>query len=126
MGKIFHHTPPLDRFAFPGGYQLLYLVTDHRGQHYVACPDCATKAKHAAFLPENRGFLETPKSIDAFVNWEGPPETCEDCGEEFSSEYGEAKQAEEVEEDEEKECLGHPAGPCDPMSQTVYCDGSCR
>lgn len=23
-------------------------------------------------------------------------------------------------------CLGHPAGPDDPMGQTVYCDGSCR
>lgn len=24
------------------------------------------------------------------------------------------------------ECNGHPAGPFDPMGQTVYCDGSCR
>ena len=24
------------------------------------------------------------------------------------------------------ECLGHPAGPGDPMGETVYCDGSCR
>jgi hypothetical protein len=23
------------------------------------------------------------------------------------------------------ECDGHPAGPFDPMGQTVYCDGSC-
>lgn len=23
------------------------------------------------------------------------------------------------------ECAGHPAGPFDPMGQTVYCDGSC-
>jgi hypothetical protein len=23
------------------------------------------------------------------------------------------------------ECEGHPAGPHDPMGQTVYCDGSC-
>lgn len=26
----------------------------------------------------------------------------------------------------EPECAGHPAGPADPMGQTVYCDGSCR
>lgn len=26
----------------------------------------------------------------------------------------------------EAECQGHPAGPNDPMGQTVYCDGSCR
>lgn len=24
------------------------------------------------------------------------------------------------------DCLGHPAGPYDPMGETVYCDGSCR
>ncbi len=23
------------------------------------------------------------------------------------------------------ECFGHPAGPFDPMGETVYCDGSC-
>ena len=23
-------------------------------------------------------------------------------------------------------CEGHPAGPFDPMGETVYCDGSCR
>jgi hypothetical protein len=26
---------------------------------------------------------------------------------------------------EEPECQGHPAGPFDPMGETVYCDGSC-
>lgn len=24
------------------------------------------------------------------------------------------------------ECPGHPAGPFDPMGQTVYCDGTCQ
>lgn len=24
------------------------------------------------------------------------------------------------------ECEGHPAGPYDPMGETVYCDGSCK
>lgn len=28
-------------------------------------------------------------------------------------------------EDLENECPGHPAGPFDPMGETVYCDGSC-
>ena len=27
--------------------------------------------------------------------------------------------------DLERECEGHPAGPFDPMGETVYCDGSC-
>lgn len=26
----------------------------------------------------------------------------------------------------EPECEGHPAGPFDPMGETVYCDGSCH
>lgn len=26
---------------------------------------------------------------------------------------------------EGRECMGHPAGPFDPMGETVYCDGSC-
>lgn len=25
-----------------------------------------------------------------------------------------------------RECQGHPAGPSDPMGETVYCDGSCN
>jgi hypothetical protein len=34
---------------------------------------------------------------------------------------------EEVREEYEYNgCEGHPAGPFDPMGQTVYCDGSCR
>lgn len=28
--------------------------------------------------------------------------------------------------DDQVECEGHPAGPFDPMGETVYCDGSCR
>lgn len=28
--------------------------------------------------------------------------------------------------EQENECNGHPAGPGEPMGQTVYCDGSCR
>jgi hypothetical protein len=28
-------------------------------------------------------------------------------------------------DDWERECEGHPAGPSDPMGETVYCDGSC-
>lgn len=30
-----------------------------------------------------------------------------------------------VVETEEDGCEGHPAGPFDPMGETVYCDGSC-
>jgi hypothetical protein len=33
---------------------------------------------------------------------------------------------EDFEYGEDEGCQGHPAGPGDPMGQTVYCDGSCR
>jgi len=29
-------------------------------------------------------------------------------------------------DEEDDGCQGHPAGPFDPMGETVYCDGSCR
>lgn len=29
-------------------------------------------------------------------------------------------------DDDDDDCQGHPAGPFDPMGETVYCDGSCR
>jgi hypothetical protein len=28
--------------------------------------------------------------------------------------------------DDDAQCPGHPAGPFDPMGQTVYCDGTCQ
>ena len=97
-GKIFHFTPPLEPYAWPGGYQILYLVTDHKGfgmgpSSYIACPSCATKAKHEALLPENRAYGKL--TVEGFVNWEGPAESCEDCGEEFPSEYGNPDEGEE-------------------------------
>lgn len=36
-----------------------------------------------------------------------------------------AAAADEASEDA-RTCQGHPAGPHDPMGQTVYCDGTCR
>lgn len=43
------------------------------------------------------------------------PDWCEDCHPKL---FPEDKPA--------RECKGHPAGPNDPMGQTVHCDGSCR
>lgn len=36
------------------------------------------------------------------------------------------KAATDDDDDDDDECRGHPAGPFDPMGQTVHCDGSCR
>lgn len=33
---------------------------------------------------------------------------------------------EPYDDEDEEGCQGHPAGPFDPMGETVYCDGTCR
>jgi hypothetical protein len=88
MGKIFHHTPLLPHTAWPGGYGILYLVTTNSRSAFTACPRCATEELHKSRSPEEKGFPETASSVEGFVHWEGPPETCENCNKEFVSEYG--------------------------------------
>lgn len=34
--------------------------------------------------------------------------------------------AEDMDDNYVPPCDGHPAGPSDPMGETVYCDGSCN
>ena len=40
--------------------------------------------------------------------------------------YAIAKYDKDCPEHGDNECPGHPAGPFDPMGETVYCDGSCQ
>lgn len=47
---------------------------------------------------------------------------CPDC--ERPNQFGEVCSS-CLRERGEDECQGHPAGPFDPMGETVYCDGSC-
>jgi predicted Zn-ribbon and HTH transcriptional regulator len=52
---------------------------------------------------------------------------CRDCGQLFPYNPDADRCPQCVAEmlGEDEGCPGHPAGPYDPMGQTVYCDGSC-
>jgi len=63
----------LPAFAWPGGYQMFYVTRDGS----VICPACA-----------NREVDDSQAVIDGDVYWEGPDESCEDCGAMIPSAYG--------------------------------------
>ena len=63
----------LPSYAWPGGYQILYLDRDNE----TLCPDCANDED------------EVPEAH--FIHWEGASEFCAECNAEFESEYGEAE-----------------------------------
>jgi hypothetical protein len=62
----------LPAYAWPGGYQITYLTRDG----LEICPDCA-----------NQEDASDPVT-DGDVYWEGPAITCDDCGKEIESAYG--------------------------------------
>ena len=76
-------TGKLPACAWPGGYPVLYITADCG----TLCPDCANsdEARFAlADCPDDRQWL-----IAAYyIHWEGPPETCDHCGKQVESAYG--------------------------------------
>ena len=73
----------LPRYAWPGGYTILYLE-DRTND--VLCAQCARET-----LLEGTDLPLTP-----FVHWEGSLEYCASCNSELESEYGDPE-AEESE-----------------------------
>ena len=67
-------------YAWPGGYQLLYLCADDG----VLCPDCANEDGQTDDPDDPQWHI-----VDGFVNWEGPPTICDNCNKSMESEYGE-------------------------------------
>jgi hypothetical protein len=63
----------LPAFAWPGGCPLVYLDSDNAD----LCPACA-----------NRWGEYSTELTDAYIHWEGAPITCENCGNEIESAYG--------------------------------------
>lgn len=75
----------LEKFAWPGGYTLLYVFTQSN-EHLVLCWECAMKATQGI---ENKSEeYEGYKQIGSYINWEGESSWCDDCGVELPSEYG--------------------------------------
>ena len=73
----------LPSYAWPGGYQILYLCRDGG----TLCPACANENA------DLHGDENDPQwYIEAyFVNWEGPDTICDNCNARFESEYGETE-----------------------------------
>lgn len=87
MAKIFHHTPPLEKYAWPGGYPLFY-IAQYKHETCALCPHCATVAKHEAGTPESWTFRQL-LDLQAQANWEDPTLFCDGCGERIESAYAE-------------------------------------
>jgi len=71
-------------YAWPGGYPLAYMTADGG----CLCPDCANskEAREAlADCPDDRQWLVT----SWFIHYEGAPITCDNCGGQIESAYGE-------------------------------------
>jgi hypothetical protein len=77
----------LDPFAWPGGYPILYYPKSARDlTGDVLCATCAE---------EWRDKGDTPYGLARDVFYEGPPETCDGCGVEVESAYGDPDAPEE-------------------------------
>lgn len=76
---------PLDAYAWPGGYPMVYLTSDGA----TLCPDCVNKE-----IDRVDAELRHPEHHDQFrvisadVHWEGEPLVCDHCNKEIASAYG--------------------------------------
>lgn len=62
----------LPTHAWPGGYPMHYMT----GEGWILCPKCANEPR------------TSDVAIAGDVYWEGPTLTCEDCGADIESAYG--------------------------------------
>ena len=77
----------LPHYAWPGGYQILYLCEDDS----ILCPECVNDEDLVYTGEHHPDSWSDPRwhVVGQLVNWEGPPETCDHCNVVFASEYGE-------------------------------------
>lgn len=71
-------TGKLPSYAWPGGYQMVYLTRDGG----CICPDCA-----------NKDVDQSQDVISGDVYWEGPAMQCDDCGKLIESAYGDPSES---------------------------------
>lgn len=76
---------PLDSFAWPGGYPIVYLCSDGE----CLCPDCVN-----AEIDRVDSEIKNPERHDQFrvvaheIHWEGEAIQCAHCNREIESAYG--------------------------------------
>ena len=75
-------------YAGPGGYGLLALMDDGG----ILCHHCLSTEEN---VHEDDSSRDGWGFVNAFIHWEGPSITCDHCGNECSSEYGDPEEEEE-------------------------------
>lgn len=70
-----------DSYAFPGGYDILYLCADGG----ILCADCANENFELTNDPNDEQWF----IIDTFINYEDTDLFCYHCYKELEPEYGE-------------------------------------
>ena len=70
--------PLFSFYAFPGGYQLIYITADNG----VLCAACANN-EQCNDRNDDQFYI-----VDYFIHWEGESMYCDHCNAELESEYG--------------------------------------
>lgn len=88
--KLRQNDGSLPKYAFPGGYEILYIAADNA----VICNECANGENGSECQSVDPDYQDDPqwKLIEYFVHWEGDPEYCEHCNRSIESEYGSVKE----------------------------------
>lgn len=76
-------------YGWPGGYELHYYAKDGG----VLCHNCANDELMRTIDPDDEQFY----IVDIDVHWEGPAMTCDHCGRDIESAYGDPWAEEEAE-----------------------------
>ena len=79
----------VNEFAWPGGYTILYLMKDGG----TLCASCVKENLEQIKEAEKDEDAQW-QIADAYVHWEGPPEYCDHCNKEMTSEYGDPEEVE--------------------------------
>lgn len=74
-GRLWSHTSI-------GSYPIVYTTADNSD----LCPACANGENGSEALEDHED--KQWRLVDAYVHWEGPPVTCENCNAQIESAYG--------------------------------------
>ena len=84
MAKLYRDDDGLlPSWAWPGGYPIVYLVSDGE----FLCPNCAN-GKNGSAASEAKDAPHDWRIIAAHIHYEGEPEYCAHCNAEIPSAYG--------------------------------------
>ena len=78
----------LPAYAWPGGYPLAYLCSDGG----TLCPACVNREIDNIDDSTRRKLRDGWQLAGIDVHWEGPALTCDHCGKDIESAYGECEE----------------------------------